>query len=140
MEQFKQVKRTKGLKLRDHLNPQFGLQFTDFSSSSLNQFLCQFEILSLELQARDTLQNICTCPISNASFVRVTISVKMETVKAGYIGYSAEIAVVTYCKGKKDSAEKPKLRTLRNNRMANHQIISNSWNNCTERKISHYCQ
>jgi hypothetical protein len=36
----------------------------------------------------------------------------METVKAGYKGYGAEIAVVTYCKGKKDSAEKPKLRII----------------------------
>jgi hypothetical protein len=36
----------------------------------------------------------------------------METVKAGNKGYGAEIAVVTYCKGKKDSPEKPKLRIL----------------------------
>ncbi|PNY16778.1 carboxypeptidase a6-like protein [Trifolium pratense] len=36
----------------------------------------------------------------------------MEKVKAGNKGYSAEIAVVTYCKGKKDSAENPKLRIL----------------------------
>jgi hypothetical protein len=36
----------------------------------------------------------------------------METVKAGNKGYGAEIAVVTYCKGKRDSPEKPKLRIL----------------------------
>jgi len=36
----------------------------------------------------------------------------METVKAGNKGYAAEIAVVTYCKGKRDSPEKPKLRIL----------------------------
>jgi len=40
------------------------------------------------------------------------VSTQMETVKAGNKGYGAEIAVVTYCKGKRDSPEKPKLRIL----------------------------
>ncbi|WJX56235.1 hypothetical protein P8452_41910 [Trifolium repens] len=42
------------------------------SSSTILVIVIEF----LELQARDTLQNICTGPISNASFVRLSISVK----------------------------------------------------------------
>ncbi|KAK2377159.1 alpha,alpha-trehalose-phosphate synthase [UDP-forming] [Trifolium repens] len=110
----------------------FGSVYVLFCISSSTILVIDIEFL--ELQARDTLQNICTGPISNASFVRLSISVKsiwkivdlfvmefcsgnlmdeikakfhrhpdklsflasmfQNTVKAGYKGYSVEIAMV----------------------------------------------
>ncbi|WJX40344.1 coiled-coil domain-containing protein mad1 [Trifolium repens] len=50
------------------------------------------DIEFLELQARDTLQNICTGPISNASFVRLSISVKS-------IWKIVDLFVMEFCSG-----------------------------------------
>ncbi|WJX72915.1 hypothetical protein P8452_56750 [Trifolium repens] len=52
----------------------FGSVYVLFCISSSTILVIDIEFL--ELQARDTLQNICTGPISNASFVRLSISVK----------------------------------------------------------------
>ncbi|KAK2368832.1 hypothetical protein QL285_081999 [Trifolium repens] len=53
----------------------FGSVYVLFCISSSTILVIDIEFL--ELQARDTLQNICTGPISNASFVRLSISVKV---------------------------------------------------------------
>ncbi|WJX40200.1 hypothetical protein P8452_27704 [Trifolium repens] len=68
----------------------FGSVYVLFCISSSTILVMDIEFL--ELQARDTLQNICTGPISNASFVRLSISVKS-------IWKIVDLFVMEFCSG-----------------------------------------
>ncbi|CAL5205528.1 unnamed protein product [Lathyrus oleraceus] len=80
------------------VNGQFINNFTRYSVTQIN-----YDLYHSSRKLMDEIKDLVH---------RHPDKLSMETVKARNKGYGAEIAVVTYCKGKKDTAERPKIRIL----------------------------